>query len=58
MEESWAIFRNGKLWTDCLETEEECLKELEIDKEFDPGDYTYKLITEEERQSYYENYGY
>jgi len=46
----WAVFRNGKMFTDSLLSEEHCLEHIkEAKKEFG-GEFTYELISEEERQ--------
>jgi len=50
----WAVFRNGKMFTDSLISEEHCLEHIEEAKKKFDGDFTYKLISEEERKRWIE----
>lgn len=46
----WAIFRDGELWTCSVGSEEECedlINEYECQRS---GEFTYKLISEDQRQ--------
>ncbi len=52
-EVEWAVFKNGEIWTDSIGDENYCIEHIQDCVKKGKGaesEFTYKLITEEERQ--------
>lgn len=51
----WKVLRDGKLWSDRFDSEEDCILHIEecVKKEYgEPEDFSYELMTDEDYERY------
>lgn len=52
MNGEWIVFKDGRIWTDGLLSEEECIKHIKECINENDGKYSYKYVSKDEAETY------